>query len=105
VAVGTSLPELATTIVAAVRREADIALGNVVGSNVFNLLAVAGPVALIRPVAPDSGVGGSQLLTMLAMTLLLPLCVRGRTTVGRGAGLLLLLAYTGAVIWWTRGGA
>lgn len=50
VATGTSLPELATTVVAALRRQADVALGNVIGSNLFNLLAIMGVTALVGPV-------------------------------------------------------
>jgi cation:H+ antiporter len=56
VAVGTSLPELATTVMAALRREAGVALGNVIGSNVFNLLGIIGVAGLVRaiPVARDA---------------------------------------------------
>ncbi|MFO7653982.1 MAG: hypothetical protein R6X25_09190 [Candidatus Krumholzibacteriia bacterium] len=100
VAVGTSLPELATTIMAAVRRESDIALGNIVGSNLFNLLAVAGPVAVVKPLREASGVDAPQMLSMLAITLILPLAVRGRPAVGRGAGVLLLAAYAGIMVLW-----
>ncbi|MEM6728658.1 MAG: sodium:calcium antiporter, partial [Pseudomonadota bacterium] len=50
VAIGTSLPELATTVVAAWRRQADVALGNVIGSNMFNLLAIVGVTALVAPI-------------------------------------------------------
>jgi cation:H+ antiporter len=55
VAIGTSLPELATTLAAAIRREADVALGNVIGSNVFNLLGIIGVAGLVGaiPVGPD----------------------------------------------------
>jgi cation:H+ antiporter len=55
VAIGTSLPELATTVMAAIRREADVALGNVIGSNVFNLLGIIGVAGLVGaiPVGPD----------------------------------------------------
>jgi cation:H+ antiporter len=50
VAVGTSLPELATAIVAAVRKQADVVLGNVIGSNIFNVLGILGTTALITPI-------------------------------------------------------
>ena len=50
VAVGTSLPELATTVVAAIRRQADVALGNVIGSNIFNLLAIIGIASFVAPI-------------------------------------------------------
>jgi cation:H+ antiporter len=99
VAVGTSLPELATTLVAAVRRECGIAMGNVIGSNIFNLLAVAGPAALVRPVVlgPDGiwrETGG-----LIAITVILPLLLIGRERMSRLSGLLVLLIY-GAFITW-----
>ena len=53
VAVGTSLPELATTVMAALRRQADVALGNVIGSNMFNLLAIIGIAAFVGPIPVD----------------------------------------------------
>lgn len=55
VAFGTSLPELATSVVAALRKEMDISIGNVVGSNVFNLLAVLGLASLIKPITIPGG--------------------------------------------------
>jgi len=105
VAVGTSLPELATTLVAAARRESDIALGNIVGSNLFNILAVAGPVAVISPLSTPSAVRAPQLLTMLGFTVLLALLVRGRSSVGRLAGVFLLVIYGAVMVWWTRLGS
>jgi cation:H+ antiporter len=104
VAVGTSLPELATTLVATVRRENDIALGNIVGSNLFNLLAVAGPVALIRPVAGPPDLRTHQIPGMLVLTLLLPLVTAGRARVGRIWGSVLLMIYAAVLAWWLRAG-
>jgi cation:H+ antiporter len=92
VAVGTSLPELATTVIAAARRESDIALGNVIGSNLFNTLGVAGPAALIQAAPAPDGLWSAQLAPMLVLTALLPwLSLRPR--VGRGWGVLLLACY------------
>lgn len=71
VAVGTSLPELATTVMAALRRQADVALGNVIGSNMFNLLAVIGAATLIRPIRVDEQFLSFDLWVMLAASLLL----------------------------------
>jgi cation:H+ antiporter len=53
VAIGTSLPELATTVMAAIRKQADVALGNVIGSNMFNLLAIIGISTLVGPIPVD----------------------------------------------------
>lgn len=94
VAVGTSLPELASSVMAARKGEHDIALGNVVGSNLFNTLAVVGFAALISPMnnlPPE--ILQRDVLVMAVLTLLLPiLCLGGK--IGRGKGLTLLAAYT-----------
>ncbi|KAF0675990.1 calcium/sodium antiporter [Profundibacterium mesophilum] len=71
VAVGTSLPELATTVMAAIRRQADVALGNVIGSNVFNLLAILGVTGLIAPIPVDPQFLRFDLWVMAAASLLI----------------------------------
>ncbi|MDR9484553.1 MULTISPECIES: calcium/sodium antiporter [Sediminimonas] len=71
VAVGTSLPELATTVMAALRREADVALGNVIGSNMFNLLAIIGVASLVSPIPVDAELLRFDLWVMLGASLLL----------------------------------
>ncbi len=71
VAIGTSLPELATTVVAALRRQADVALGNVIGSNMFNLLAIIGITGLIGPIEVAPQFLRFDLWVMLGASLLL----------------------------------
>ncbi|MBK0326426.1 calcium/sodium antiporter [Rhodobacteraceae bacterium F11138] len=71
VAVGTSLPELATTVMAALRRQADVALGNVIGSNIFNLLAIVGIATFIGEIPVDPAFLRLDLWVMLAASLLL----------------------------------
>ena len=71
VAVGTSLPELATTVMAALRRQADVALGNVIGSNIFNLLAIIGIAALVSPIPVDPQFLRFDLWVMLGASALL----------------------------------
>ena len=71
VAIGTSLPELATTVMAAIRRHADVALGNVIGSNLFNLLGIMGVATLVGPVPVDAGFLLFDLWVMVGATLLL----------------------------------
>jgi len=97
VALGTSLPELAASVIAARRGEHDIAIGNVVGSNMFNLLAVIGIAGVIDPL---SGIGAEVLYrdwaTMVGLTLLLLVMAygfRGEGRINRLEGLLLLAAY------------
>jgi len=71
VAVGTSLPELATTVVAALRREADVALGNVIGSNMFNLLGIIGVASFVGPIPVSETFFAFDFWVMLGATLLL----------------------------------
>ena len=98
VALGTSLPELATTVVAALRGEGEIALGNAVGSNIYNVLSVLGPAALAVPMA-SAGVGADVLAVMVGFGLLtlLFLISGGRTR--RWEGGVLLASYVG-YLWW-----
>lgn len=97
VAFGTSLPELATSVVAAVRGELDISIGNLVGSNVFNILSVLGAAALVRPIPIPGGFFASGLyvdyLVMLGTSLLPWLMMRRGDTVPRWGGGLLLACY------------
>jgi cation:H+ antiporter len=78
VAVGTSLPELATTVMAALRREADVALGNVIGSNIFNLLGIMGVASLFGTIAVDRQFLTFDFWVMLGASLLLVPFVFGR---------------------------
>ena len=71
VALGTSLPELATTVMAAIRRQADVALGNVIGSNMFNLLAIIGVASLFGPIPVGAEFLDFDLWVMLAASLLI----------------------------------
>ena len=94
VAFGTSLPELATSVVAALRNEMDISIGNLVGSNVFNLMSVLGLAALVRPIDIPGGFIGSGLwideLVMIAISALPYFMMRKDFTLNRRqAGILL----------------
>jgi cation:H+ antiporter len=95
VALGTSLPELATTLVAAFKREADLAVGNIVGSNVLNLFAIMGITALVTREAiriPD-GLVERDLPVMLGAALLLAVVALARGKVGRALGVALFAGY------------
>ncbi len=92
VAVGTSLPELITSVVAAARGESDIAVGNVVGSNIFNLLAILGTSALLRPIRAP-GVVGIDYIAMLAAALVLLPFAWSRLRLSRWEAMLLLAGY------------
>jgi cation:H+ antiporter len=93
VAVGTSLPELATSIVAIIKGESAISLGNVVGSNIFNICMVLGLVSLISPLAIDSRVMQMDMIAMVAFSVgVTALAWRGRQLY-RLEGAILLIAY------------
>jgi len=102
VALGTSLPELAASVVAARKGENDIALGNVIGSNMFNLLAVAGIAGLIHPIEVESELMNRDWIVMMGLTLVLfamAYGLRGRGRINRMEGGLLLLAYVAYTSW------
>jgi len=93
VAFGTSLPELATGLVAALKKQPDIAVGNIVGSNVFNVLVVLGTAALIHPATVEPGILGVDIpLMVLLCLMLLPIAAR-RLRVERWEGGVLVLGY------------
>lgn len=98
VALGTSLPELFTSVSAAIKGKADIAIGNIVGSNIFNILFVVGTTALITPVAFASGFVIDTLVAIAAGVLLLVCVVRGQKLT-RGGGIVMLLGYIGYFIY------
>ena len=103
VAVGTSLPELVASITAARRGEHGMALGNIVGSNIFNTLAVVGLAAVIAPISVSSAMFSRDVLVMAGLTLLLlALCVGAVMTkrrFGRLSGSTLLLCFAGYTTW------
>jgi cation:H+ antiporter len=98
IALGTSLPELATTVMAALRRQADVALGNVIGSNMFNLLAIIGITALVGDVPVDPEFLRFDLWVMLAASLALAPFVLFRMNLTRPWGVALTAAYVAYVV-------
>ncbi len=99
VALGTSLPELATSVVAALRKEMDISIGNLIGSNVFNILSVIGLAAIVRPISIPGGFFESGLifdyLVMMAVSFLPWVMMQKDYTIRRSGGLFLLCCYVG----------
>ncbi len=97
VAFGTSMPELATSGMAAYRKEMDISIGNLVGSNVFNILSVLGAAALVKPIVIPGGLVGSGLvidyLVMIFVGFLPWLMMRKTLTITRRDGIILLFCY------------
>lgn len=100
VAVGTSLPELATSAVAAYRKNADIAIGNVVGSNIFNIFFVLGTSAVIKPLPFLQSNNGDLLVTILSSLLLFVFLFIGeKRLLKRWQGIVFLLMYVAYVAW------
>jgi cation:H+ antiporter len=95
VAIGTSLPELATTLIAAIRRQTEVALGTAIGSNVFNILAIMGVAALASPVPipVPPGFLSLDLPVMVLSALVLTYLAWRRPAVGRSEGVMLLVGY------------
>ena len=98
VAIGTSMPELVTSIIAAVRNESDLALGNVVGSSLFNSLVVLPVTGLVQPVPVPEGGIADLLVSWGFVALLIPVFFLGRARLSRGFGVVLFLAYVVYVV-------
>lgn len=98
VAIGTSLPELATSVIAALKGERDIAIGNVVGSNIFNILAIMGISPLLRPIEA-ADIQLIDLGMMVFCTLLLYPFLRTGFVLSRKEGVCLLAVYIGYTVW------
>lgn len=99
VALGTSLPELATSIVAAHKGNSDIAIGNVIGSNIFNVFFVLGTSALIRPLSSYANLWADASVAALGSLLVLLFVCGKKHTISRWHGALMLLVYAAYLTW------
>ncbi|MDG1281972.1 MAG: calcium/sodium antiporter [Pseudorhodobacter sp.] len=93
VAVGTSLPELATSVIAAFKKQADVAMGNVIGSNVFNLLGIIGVAGIVGPIEVPASMLREDLWVMLASSLVLIPFIMGRFDITRIVGFAFVATY------------
>lgn len=99
VAVGTSLPELATAVVAAYRKQSDIIIGNVLGSNIFNILSILGVTAIISPIPIAAQIADTDVWIMLGVAVFLSIwLLRGRT-IGKISGIAMLATYCIYIVW------
>lgn len=98
VALGTSLPELSSTLVAAYRKSLDLALGNVVGSNVLNLLAILGLTAVVVDIPVPALYPTRDVWVLLASTLLLSAYIWSRQSIGRKSGAMFCMFYLGYLV-------
>jgi cation:H+ antiporter len=93
VAVGTSLPELIACIVAVLRKHEDVALGNIVGSNIYNVLGILGITSIIQPIEVPAEIAGFDIWVMLGVTALLIVQLRSGWKLSRIEGVLLVALY------------
>jgi len=93
VALGTSLPELASTVAATLKSKEEIALGNVIGSNILNMLFIVGTVSLIKPIRTQAELVKVDIPFMIALTVFLFAIIKWRGKVDRKAGLVLVALY------------
>lgn len=101
VAVGTSLPELATSVVASFKKNPEMAMGNIIGSNIFNILAILGISSIAQPISTKN-IHGTDLLVMLGVSaLLLPLARKGQK-ITRAEGIALVITYILYLLWLLR---
>jgi cation:H+ antiporter len=98
VAIGTSLPELATSVVAALKGQGDIAVGNIVGSNIFNILGIAGIASLARPLQ-QGDISNLDLGVMVGLALVLLPLMRSGFRISRLEGGLLFIGYIAYVVY------
>jgi cation:H+ antiporter len=99
VAVGTSMPEFVTSVMAAIRKETEIAFGNIVGSNIYNILGIGGMTALIAPTQVPFEIVSFDNLVMIAASILLVMFAYTGRRISRVEGGLLMLCYVGYVAW------
>lgn len=98
VAVGTSLPELATSLIAAFRKQSEIAIGNIVGSNIFNIFGILGITALISPITVAPRFLGFDLPVLIGVSLVFAALLLLRAQIGRYVGATMLAGYVGFVV-------
>ena len=98
VAVGTSAPELVTSVIAALRRQGDVAFGNIVGSNIYNILGIGGATALIAPSRVPPEIVAFDAPAMVAVSLLLVIFAATGLRIGRREGAVLVAGY-GGYLW------
>lgn len=95
---GTSLPELVACVVAAVRKHADVALANIMGSNIYNVLGILGTTAIVHPIAIPDVIAVFDIRVMVAATALLMLFLRTGWVLRRWEGIVFRIAYAAYVV-------
>lgn len=99
VAVGTSLPELAASVIGAIRRQTDVVIGNILGSNMFNILGILGVASIIKPIPIDGRIATLDIPIMLGVAIGAATLIWLRPALGRLAGVICLGLYIAYVVW------
>ncbi len=99
VAIGTSLPELTASIAAAIKRETNLMFGNIIGSNVFNILSIVGLTAIIKPLAVDPVIADFDMWFMVAVTVGFAAMLLAGVKLTRPIGIAFLAAYVGFTVY------
>ena len=99
VAVGTSLPELVTACIASWRKHSDVVIGNILGSNLFNILSIVGITAFIKPISFKGQIAQQDVWIMLATSALLISVILSRKQIGRLEGKVFLILYAMYIVW------
>ena len=98
VAIGTSLPEVAMAVVSSLKKESDVIIGNIVGSNIFNLLLIVGVTSSLEPIPVGAHVLDLDVWVMLVATVLLAALLLKQARIGRAVGVAMLCAYSGYML-------
>ena len=95
IAVGTSIPEVATSVIAALKKETDISVGNIIGSNIMNILSVLGFTSLVSPISVSAEISGFDIPWMLGISLLFLLLMlpASRARITRWEGIIMIVIY------------
>lgn len=93
VAVGTSLPEMVTSVMASLKKQIDVALGNLIGSNIFNILFILGTTSIVMEIPVSEVILGNDMIWMIAVTLLIFPMMITKKNIGRWEGVMLFLVY------------
>lgn len=99
VAIGTSLPELITSVIAAMRREADLCVGNVIGSNIFNSLFVLPVSAMVQPLSVPEGGILDVLVSLIFTIALIPIFIYGKSILNRGPAIMFIISYIAYILY------
>jgi len=95
VAIGTSLPELTTAVIAGLRGHSDVALGNIIGSNIYNILGILGSTALIQPLTIPAEIMNFDIYILMGATLMMILVPLRKKCISRGEGFIMMTLYFG----------